>query len=300
MSFNNLPAEYKELWEKAPDISLNDLPKYSKWPDRLLGLEKWSRPERTREDIEREFEIETYAPQYEYLTNHPTLTDFHALHSALYTESRSGICSLQGQFKQLPIADIYALDNAVIATYIAKYLPAGALVDIGAGTGRTIISLGEQSDFANLPLFALEKMPSARKIIYEIAKRKKMNICVAECDLTLSPLAHSHGIPKNSIMYTNSVIYTVSRPAHEVVHDILQHKPKFVIHFEPFVSYFDTTTLYGKMCTAYLKMNQYNTSFCSELKAMNGSTIEILLEEAEIFTNNPFFSRSVLVWAPKH
>jgi hypothetical protein len=35
--------------------SLDDLPKFSKWPARLLGLEPWESKEKTEVEIEREF-----------------------------------------------------------------------------------------------------------------------------------------------------------------------------------------------------------------------------------------------------
>lgn len=300
MSFNKTLLDNNQIWRNSSEIGLNDLPKYSPWPARLLGLEEWSRPERTQKDIQREFETETYAPQYSYLLSNPEVNDFFRLHSALHPNSKNLVCSSQGQFKQLALQDVYTLDLAVIAANLARFLPASAIVDIGAGTGRTLVGLGELGIFSELPLFGLEKMPSARQIISEMATRKGVSVHVEECDLTRSPLSSSGQIPENAIFYTNSVLYTLNHDIRHIIENILPYKPRVVLHFEPALHSFDSTTLYGKLCAAYLEINKYNMSFDSELKNLDGDIIDIVFEDTNIFTSNPFFSRSIVAWVPKN
>jgi len=47
-------------------IDLNELPKFSAWPARLLGLAPWTRPSRTIEKIEEEYDKDKYARCLDY------------------------------------------------------------------------------------------------------------------------------------------------------------------------------------------------------------------------------------------
>ena len=37
-------------------VTLNDLPRFSPWPARLLGIDKWDQRQKTPEEVTREFE----------------------------------------------------------------------------------------------------------------------------------------------------------------------------------------------------------------------------------------------------
>ena len=51
--------------------SLDELPKFSKWPARLLGLEPWETKEKTAEEIEREFGREKWGALLEKFRSTP-------------------------------------------------------------------------------------------------------------------------------------------------------------------------------------------------------------------------------------
>lgn len=285
-------------WTETPEVSLNDLPKFSPWLARMLGLTEWSRGERTAEDAEREYERETFFPQYQFLLDNSEVKDFPSLDIALYPERQDVLCTIKGVFKKISLQDAYAIENHIIAQRLSQYLPANAFVDIGAGSGRTIIAMGEQNVFSGMQLFALEKMYSARKMITMMSLRRGVEINVGECDLMKSPLTQTN-IPEGSVIYTNSVMAAMHRPVIDIVLDILKFKPKIVIHFEPLLSMCECSTVYGQLCASYLKMNKYNVEFDAGLREIDGKDIEIIDVEANVFGNNPFFSKSILVWKPK-
>ncbi|MDA0991672.1 MAG: hypothetical protein O3A51_13095, partial [Verrucomicrobia bacterium] len=42
------------------EMTINDLPRFSKWPARLLGIEPWAQRTKSRDEIDREYETESW------------------------------------------------------------------------------------------------------------------------------------------------------------------------------------------------------------------------------------------------
>jgi hypothetical protein len=284
-------------WKDALEVSFDELPKYSPWSARMLGLSEWSRPDRTEDDLEREFERETYIPQYYFLTKNKKINDFYSLHTSIYPEMKTAVCVMKNQFKKLSMENAISMDVAVIEKWIVSFLPASAVVDVGAGNGRTIITLGSKKEFADIPLYALEKMPSARNIIKTMALRNNKPVIVGQCDLTKNPFTTAD-IPENSVIYTNYVIHEMGCLSEDIINAFLSLKPKMVIHFEPFISFYDMKTMRGQLWAAYMKINKYNIEFDALLHRLNGDLIEIVAEEENIFGINPYLPKSMIAWRP--
>ena len=53
-----------------PPLDLQELPRWSSWPARLLGLEQWTTVERTTAKIEQEYNKEKYADCRKYVIDH--------------------------------------------------------------------------------------------------------------------------------------------------------------------------------------------------------------------------------------
>ena len=51
-------------------VDLNDLPAWSEWPTRLLGLAPWTIPSRTIQKVEQEYDKEKYAQCLDYYYIH--------------------------------------------------------------------------------------------------------------------------------------------------------------------------------------------------------------------------------------
>jgi hypothetical protein len=285
------------IWENAPEIPFNELPQYSPWSARMLGLSDWKRSERTEDELEREFELETYAPQYDYLVKNKNVNDFYSLHTSIYPEMNSAVCVIKNKFKKLSMENAISMDVAVIAKRVNSFLPASAIVDIGAGNGRTIITLGTQKEFTDIPLYALEKMVSARNIINTMSLRNNMPVVVGQCDLTKNPLTVID-IPKDAIIYTNYVIHEIGILPEDIIESFIRLNPKMVIHFEPFLSFYDPMTIHGQFRIAYMKINKYNMEFDAQLHQLNGNLIEIVAEEENIFGMNPYLPKSMIAWRP--
>ncbi len=291
---------YTEIIKNAREVNLNDLPKYSPWPERILGLSEWKREERTSEDIEREYEKETYLPFVKMLSENTNIKTSHDLCAEFYKGRENGnICVIEDRFKQLSWEEAFLVENAIIANCLKQHLPAPAIVDLGAGPGSTVLALASMPEFANIQMYALEKMQSARKVIKILAERNNINLNVGECDLSSDRLT-TENIPEGSILFINIVISVITRSTQKIIETILQYKPKIVFHFEPFYGCNDLKTLYGQFCAKYMEINKYNMIFDSELKELDGKILDIVYEKKNYFGNNPFFPKSIIAWKPRN
>jgi len=54
---------------KTTNYTINDLPRYSSWPARLLGIEPWEQRCKTPKAIQREYEMQKGKSQLKKLTS---------------------------------------------------------------------------------------------------------------------------------------------------------------------------------------------------------------------------------------
>ena len=297
MTSNSL-AECEEIWERAPEVAFDDLPQFDKWSARMLGLEAWEREERTPEDAEREYDREKYTPEYEYLLRHPEINQYHGLQQSGAYSQESVICTRKKRFRRFNNEEALQIHCKFIAEYVAAEMPAPALVELGAGDGRTILSMATDPRLQGTRLFALEKMNAGQKIIQEMAKRRGLSPIIGPCDLSEEVIT-SVSIPEGAVFFTSVVWFMLQTPARQLVDSLLRFKPKMVFHFEPFGCFYDLNSLYGQLCASYLRINKYNCANGNELKQLHGKSIEIVHEEFAVIGNNPFLPFSLIAWKPK-
>ncbi|MDL2259828.1 hypothetical protein LJB99_02985 [Deltaproteobacteria bacterium OttesenSCG-928-K17] len=297
MMDNNAPRF--SCWQACPEVDLNEIPRYSLWPSRLLELEQWNCQERTPEDIEREYHFEKYGPMLELLRDNADINNAAELFTKVHGE-RDFICCYERQFRRLTGSEANTLKYSIFSHCIKRYLPAGAVVDIGAGIGDIALFLAvEFLKNEPLPIYALEKMPNAVKIMQLLAERQKVPLNTGFCDFNTEAITEAP-VPPDALLYTSSSVYLQTRSTAEIVNSLKKLKPKVVLHFEPFTSFFDLNTIYGLLCHKYALKNRHNMHFDSDLFQLNGRSIDIIEQRPLLFGNNPFFPVSLIAWKPRY
>ncbi len=301
MIVNNIGAvknKFDYIWNLGIDVDFNDLPKYNTWSNRLLGLVDWFRIDRSPEELEREFEKDTYIPQYQYAQSNTNLTDVFELSQQLY-KTHEICCVHKGNFRLLSFFDALMADVWIVLYYLTKFtVDAKAIVDIGAGNGSVIISAALSGLFPNVEFYALDHMLTAQKIVNLLSERNGCKVITGDCNLLDKSI--SKYIPEGAVLYTNYVLHELTHHPKDIVERICALKPSVVLNFEPFVTFCNQETLYGQMCARYLDINKYNTTFDHILKKCNGKTIDIVYEESNLFGKNPYLPKSLIVWKPRY
>lgn len=277
--------------------TLDELPKYSPWPARILGSEPWNDRVKSPEEIEREFGREKWGALLERFRATPAagLKDVDEW-AAGSTES-----SLSTVGEHLVLMTPEESHNAYISyigNALAPYLPATDVVELGCGYGSVILGLARHEEFLGANLFAADYTLSGPELAAAIAGREGMPLTAGQCDLKKNPVT-TLPIPEGSLIYTAYAAQYVEPVTRESIAGIAALKPKAVVHVEPLYEHCDDATLLGLLRRRYIEMNGYNRNLLTMLRQLEAEgSIRLIHESEAAFGPNPLLAASVVSWAP--
>lgn len=277
-------------WQAGTPVLLEHLTKYSQWPSRLIGLESWKPPRRNKKEALREYEKETYLPQRSFLEQDTTIKDYGKLFAYLYPHILNQCCVRNNELRLLSPADAFQICIDWVTKIIQQFLPASAIVELGAGNGRNIVSLKKR--FPNIDMYGFDLMPSAKAVMNIMAKRSSVSVRAGHCDF-LSKYIVKSNIPPNAILLTVFSTYYVHFDYIKWMQALKRLHPKFIIHVEPVFSSFDSSLL-GLLQKKYMLINKYNTTYFEQLE--NDTNITICHKENQVFGTNPLIPITPVVW----
>jgi len=284
-------------------ISLNDLPRFSDWPKRLLSLERFEIKHKTEAEVQREYQDEKWGElllrvrslskptpiEIEKAFNEQTFVDFSTNRLPCYYEGK--LCLASGQQMQDKHLDLYA---DVLRPYLAG---ASCLVELGAGYGSKIFNLAQRNGFSNMPLIAGEYTQNGRDLISLLSEASRKPIDVGHCDFRAMNIQNVT-IPENALIFTSYAVHYVPELSDDFVSFLAKLKPKAVVHFEPCYEYYTTDTLNGMMCRRYMELNDYTRNLVTVIEACRRRGEISVRVQKNVLGTNPFLPISVIEWAP--
>lgn len=278
------------------EYCVNDLPNYSLWPARLLGLEKWEPKIKTREEIAREFEYEKWGQLLEKVEKINVPLSVEDVDEWCNQDNPNHLCSIGKRLVLLNYREVHKKYLDLLEKILKKYLPASALIELGAGYGRVVIPLARRKPFCNIPVYAGEYTVSGTKLIQILSQSEKKQIFSGHCDFNL-PNFLDFEIPPGGIIFTSYSAHYLPKMTNKFIESFLSLNPKVIINIEPCYDHFTGNTLIDLMRRRYIEVNDYNKNLVMLLKEheRNGK-IEILEEHRSVFGINPFLPASILVW----
>lgn len=281
-------------------LSLNDLPRYSPWPARLLGLTPWSRKARTQSELEREYEAEKWGPLCRYCDSQPEHPALAQLDAWVAGDARQVAFSVKDELFLADYAEALARYKDFVAANLAPYAEASALVELAAGFGSILFDLAQRASFTGLPLLAGEFTPSGRRLLMRLAQRADLELTCQAYDFMsprLSDLVRSPG----ALIYTSYGPSCVPTLSEEFITALLACHPKVVVHFEPCYEHCQDDNILSMLRKRYIEVNDYNTNLITLLKDFEQQgALRIVQEDACAFGLNPLFSASVVAWTVDH
>ena len=282
------------LKRNREEITLDDLPRFSGWPKRLLSLEPWEVRHKTAAEVEREFEREKWGRLLSATRSLATPT-LDAVEGASLDLDGTIACYDEGRFyletrrafldRQ---ADLY---EGVLARYAAD---ASCLVELGAGFGSMLFRLIGRERLVRLPVYAGEFTPSGRELISTLARSTGREVAVGHCDFR-SGTIDGLSIPENALIFTSFSVHYIPELSPEFVSFLTRLRPRAVVHFEPCYEHYDTDSLHGLMCRRYVELNDYTRNLVSVLESSRGLTCRT---KKNLLGSNPLLPLSVIEWAP--
>lgn len=278
--------------------TINDLPRFSPWPARLLGIEPCLKRYKTPEEVTREYEYDKWGPllnKVQTAERHVTLED---VDNWIFDDLQPSLCCIDNRLELLSSLDAHRQYLSLIYTTLKPYMPATALIELGAGYGSVIIALSQCSDFAGTPIKAGEYTTSGMQLLKYLARSQNLPIEVGHCDFS-SGQVFDFVIPRRSVIFTSYATHYVPELPVDFVKALCRCKPQLVIHFEPCYEHCDPNTLLGLMRRRYIEVNDYNINLITLLHDQQGKgNIKILKEKPTVFGTNPLLSASVIIWKP--
>ena len=140
-------ASFRKSEDNSMKISsLDELPKFSKWPARLLGLEPWDSKEKTAEEIEREFGREKWGVLLDRFRQNPG-SRLEDVDRWVAGDATNTIASVDQHIVEMSPQESHDAYIAFIANAIEAQLPATALVEVGCGYGSVILGIARKAPF---------------------------------------------------------------------------------------------------------------------------------------------------------
>jgi hypothetical protein len=281
-------------------FSINDLPLYSSWPSRLMGLEAFGMRYKTSSEIIREFEKETWGPLLRKVKQHRGQLSIHQVDQWLHQRASTAYaCVMAGELELLTLSRFHRKYLNLIESTLKMFLPSTALVELGCGYGSIILNIARRKAFIKMKLMAADYVPSARELTEKIACKQGKDIQVGYCDLGSSGITDLP-IPPGAVIFTSYAAMYVPRLSGQFIATLLKFKPRAVVHFEPCYEHFDPRNLLGLMKHRYVELNDYNKNLVSLLhRQQDMKRIKILKEEPDIIGNNVLCPASLIIWEPK-
>lgn len=285
--------------KQGQQFTLNDLPRFSSWPARLLGLEQWEQRQKTSEEVVREYEHEKWGPLLSRLIQQGGNVTLGQVDEWVLGEWPESLCSVQDRFELLSVHEAHKHYLQVVESTLKTFMPLGDLVELGAGYGSIILALARCRALDPLRVYAGEYVQSGVSLIQQLAKNEGISAVVGRCDLTSDKLV-DFNIPHGAVIYTSMATPYVTSIDRLFVERFVRLHPRVVIHFEPCYEHFDVESLLGAMRKRYIEVNGYNKNLISVLhQERDQGRIDILVEKKSVFGINPLLPISVVAWRQK-
>lgn len=277
-------------------IHLNELPRWSPWPARLLGLEPWEIPKRTKEKIDREYNADKYAKCLSFYAEN----SFHPLTPEDIKQFEYG----QSQTDEMCISVgsdlvITTLENAreifsdLLINAMRDAIDASAtVIELGCGYGYNLWKL--QQHFPSKRFLGGEYSRNAVRLASRLyAGNATLDVYSYDFYGSLKQLLERAQPPVT--IFTAHAIEQLPSAA-QTIGEFIRHKEEIsrVFHFEPCYELHDETLL-GCMRRRYAEINDYNRDLLSELKR-RVDHIHILEVRSDVFGLNPLNPTSVIEW----
>jgi hypothetical protein len=284
--------------KEQPEFTVEDLPRFSPWPARLLGLAEWQQRKKTMTEVTREFDREKWGNLLDRYRATGGKAAIDVVEAWMLESIAPNLCTIGERFELLTASQALHRHYEVVAQTLHDLLPANSIVDLGAGFGSAIMRLAVNSLFRGVPMYAAEFTSSGVELMKQLATSAGISLRIGHCDLSSESLTDL-SVPEGSIVFTCMAACYVPQIEDKFVSAFCEFRPKAVVHFEPCYEHCDAQTLTGALRRRYIELNDYNRNLVSLLhRHAAAGAIRILKEVPAVVGVNPLLPISILVWEP--
>jgi hypothetical protein len=276
-------------------IILNDLTRYSAWPEIIINSVKIKNKTRTNSDNNREYNEDKWGPLHKIILKNK-LKNIKDVDKMYYGDESAVSMISQDTFigKCYDARQIY---NELVYEYLDELDEIDFLIELGAGYGSVILGYKQHKERRHKikKWGAYEYTAAGQCCMRELSS--STDLTVGYCDLSSD--INYDSIPENSVIFTSGATMCIPELKKNFFMALLKRNPKLVVHFEPIPNFFEDSLL-GLMQKRYLELNDYNQNLYSVLSSMKDENlVEINDERKFFFAENIFAPFSLLSWSKK-
>lgn len=272
-----------------------DLPVYSSWPKRLLGIEAFKQRAKTKTEVIREFEQEKWDTLLKAYKQRSWKT-FKEFRDRADGPNVWTPCYWNEELFLIHAHKTSQLQADLISGTLGLFLPAQHIVELGCGYGAMLLDIAGRSQFKGSHFIGGELSSNGVKLINLMAGQFKRQVKGYEFDLENYD---QNIIPQGAVIYTSFSLAYVSK-MEKAIRGIIASKPKVVIHFEPVYTQEKNASLPSLMRRRYIEINDYGRDLVPVLKRMErNNKIEICVMTQPLWGINPFVPVSLIIWRPR-
>lgn len=289
-------ATRKRRIAKARRIDLVNLPRWSSWPARLLGLQEAPSAKRTIEKIDREYDKDKYARCLEYAsTLSPRNPDIEKVRRFEQGAGNKLLCvARRNELFAIPGRDaIEHYEQILLKTMAPMIRRVSIVAELGCGYGYHLWRLSRH--FPGKRFIGGDYSGNAVRLAALLFQHSP-NIEVSRLDL-YSPkyeLLERLAGPEPMLIYTVHAVEQL-QSASPFLDALSPHRRQIraVFNFEAANELYDDSLL-GLMRRRYAQVNDYNRDLLSRLKERKD--ISIVRFDQDVFGANPLYPISIIQW----
>ena len=279
----------------ATTITIDQLPLYTPWPERLLGLVDFQFSPKTPYEVTREFDSDKWGK----LLSIASESDAPSLES-IEREISAGdneICvAKQNHLQLMTYSDAEDELISLVIRVVQSHLPAAAIVELGCGYGRFLLRIART--LHNVPTFGGEYASSGVELLRVLVATDGLKTQAGWCDFRDKLLTNLR-IPPGAIIFTCYATHYIPILDMCFVESLISRKPKVVVHIEPCIEHFCESNLLSALRRAYVVRNDYNQNLVTLLRdAEQRGMLQIEKEIKNVFGTNPLLPASIIQWRP--
>jgi hypothetical protein len=267
-----------------------------------VDIRKWLEPDlspvvKNSEQLFREYEVEKWSRELNRiksmdLRNNLNLDDIYTPDSKLLT------IRVFDKLFETELVVARRLFIECLAALVSELMPeVTSILDVGSGTGATLLPLLERVSSINVPIYATDISPSGLEVLQTISAIMGRTVLTCTHDFS-SGLQISLRIPIDSLVITSFSLSCLPTIPKSFFQDLINLEPKYVLHIESLYETLDTTYELDTYARKYIEWNKYNQDLKSELEfcIKQNSSYEMVYQSPTFFGQNPSFPLSIVLW----
>lgn len=269
------------------EIELDELPRWSPWPARLLGLTGSAREPRTPESVLREYDRDKYGPLLEAIDRDPSLTVEDLKRLELGDPDAPVAMSIGQRLYAAPIEEAFRRTTELLVERVGRHLDgAAALVDLGCGYGYHLAQIGRAHP--RLALAGGEFAPSGR----ELARR--LGLAVEPVDLLAGGVGPLDRARAPAVVLLSMVLHQLPSAA-PAVEALAPHRERIarVVVFDALEGV-QPESLLGLLRRRYMQLNRYSWDLLEVLSRRVDVSVDVV--EPNLIGPNALLPGSLAVW----